>query len=530
MRWNKIFRLTLMTLIIVMSLLPAALVGATVETFEGSGQYIMSDFENPDIAKQRAQQKALQDVQKKICASLKTSSLSINDSEIFALTNNITNVVGEINYDKKIEEIDKQSIITWTATLTANIDTDKVYDFIGRDNKEKNIIVQQYKSLQDAIQKNDKQIENLKDQYRRMITQAERDRIRKQMDKADLDFLANQKLEEGNKLYFAGDYNGFIKLYDESLNLNANYTENYYYSRGVAYKHIEQYELAIQEYKKAIEFHSNDSVVYNSRANAYNKLKKYKQDIQDIEEAIQFNSNDAETYYNLGSIYKDFEQYEPAIRNYTKAIELNSNYLDAYNNRGLIYKNLGQYDSAIEDFNKVIQLEPNNDYAYVNRGNSYSILKQYEQAIDDYNKAIELNPNVSFNYYYLGNVYFSLQQYKRAITEYRKAINLNPHLSITYYSRGNAYLNVRQYKQAIKDYDKAIKLSPKSALAYYYRGNAYLNLKKYKQAIKNFDEAIKNYPILDKAYYDRGKCYQKLGDKEKAQADFDKAKEMGHKG
>ena len=58
---RKIFRRALTAFLIVIFLLSAAIVGAAVQIFDGAGQYIMSDFEKHDIAKQRAQKRAERD-------------------------------------------------------------------------------------------------------------------------------------------------------------------------------------------------------------------------------------------------------------------------------------------------------------------------------------------------------------------------------------------------------------------------------------------------------------------------------------
>ena len=47
---RKTFRRGLITFQIIIVLLSAAVVGAAVQIFDGTGQYIMSDFENHDIA------------------------------------------------------------------------------------------------------------------------------------------------------------------------------------------------------------------------------------------------------------------------------------------------------------------------------------------------------------------------------------------------------------------------------------------------------------------------------------------------
>ena len=55
---GRIIRRGLAALLIVASLLTVVIVGAAVKPFDGVGRYVMSDFENPDIAKQRARQRA----------------------------------------------------------------------------------------------------------------------------------------------------------------------------------------------------------------------------------------------------------------------------------------------------------------------------------------------------------------------------------------------------------------------------------------------------------------------------------------
>ena len=77
-------------------LLSAAIVGAAVQIFDGTGQYIMSDDLDHEFGKKRAQQRAERDAQKKAGVALKTFSRSINselaDDAVSAVVNNIIQV------------------------------------------------------------------------------------------------------------------------------------------------------------------------------------------------------------------------------------------------------------------------------------------------------------------------------------------------------------------------------------------------------------------------------------------------------
>ena len=429
MNWGKIIRRTLMTLLIVTCLLTAAIVGAAVQIFDGVGEWHTSDAETVQIAMDRAKQRAENDAKKKAGIAIKAVSRSINselaDDAVSAVTNNIIELVGDVHYDKKIIQLSEiQTTILYTAKLKAKIDTDGIYDWIKRDDKEKVTIIQQNDNLQEAIQKNDELAESLTEQYLRAKTQAEKDRIRKQMKDADRDFLANQKLEEGNKLYYAKDYNGAIKLYDEVIKFG-EYAEAYN-NRGNAYSDLGQKERAIQDFNKAIQLNPNYAKAYNNRGNAYDDLGQKERAIQDYTRSIELNNPELYLpYYNRGIAYMDgLKQYERAIQDFNKAIQLNPNDAKTYNNRGIAYKNLGQYERAIQDYNKAIELNPNLHQAYNNRGVAYALLGNFKQAIADVSKAIELEPNDPMRYRLRGLCYQELGKTSQAQADFAKAKEL----------------------------------------------------------------------------------------------------------
>ena len=162
---KKFFRRTLTALLVFVISIFAVIVGAAVQTFSGTGKYIMSEFENAEIAQQRAIQKAKEDAQDKAGIYLTSSSKSINAhlvaDEISAVTNNIIEIY-DVDIQSEPFEVKGEPGIIYTVTLKAKIDTDGISDWLKRDEKDKVTIVQQNMQLQDAIQKNDKQVEDLK--------------------------------------------------------------------------------------------------------------------------------------------------------------------------------------------------------------------------------------------------------------------------------------------------------------------------------------------------------------------------------
>lgn len=426
---GKIIRRTLTALLIVIFALSAAIVGAKIQMYTATGEDYANEVESQDIAKLRARDKAIKKATKQAGVYLKSYSRSVNseltDDEVTAITSNAWQLVGEPKYSSKIVKgSDETSIIIWTATVEVNVDDSEIQSWIKRDDKDKSTIISQTREAQKASEENERKIEDLREKYNRATSQAEKDSLRKQMTDADRDFLANQKIEEGNKAFYADNYYRARKLLDEAIELNPN-SAKAYLDRGDIEYFDNQNSIAIRQY--------------------YDK-------------AIQLNPNYAEAYNARGLAYEELHWHEEALRDYNKAIQINPNFDKPYNNRGNIYRGLGQYQRAIQDFNKAIQINPNNSRSYNNRGNTYLNLGNYERAIQDYNESIRLNTKVSSTYNNRGFAYYCLKNYNQAIDNATKAIQINPKFANAYQLRGLCYQELGDNAKAQADFKKAKEL------------------------------------------------------------------------
>lgn len=514
---QKFFLRTAAVLLIVTGLFTTAIVGAAVQTFDGQGQWQsvegLDDESLQLIAMERALQDAQHNARQKVIEQLKNHSAAmkamITETEINAVAQNVLEIVGEVHYDKKKVSFGaKNPIVLYTAKVKTKIDLNAVAEFIKRDDRDKATIVEQNEQLQDVIAKNKEHAKALVEQYKRATTQAEKDRIREEMKQAVYDFTANRKLEEGNRLYYAKKFDDAIKLYIEAIELKPDGAETYN-NRGVAYQELQQYDRAIADFNKALEFKQHE-FIYNNRAIAYIRLGKYDRAIEDYDKAIELKPDYALSYNNRGITYNDLGQHDRAIENFNRAIELKPNYAEYYYNRGVVYENLGQHERAIADYSKAIDFNPNLHQVYTNRGVVYANLKQFECAIKDFNRALYLKQH-EFIYINLGSAYFYLGQYDRAIKNYNRALDLKPDYAKAYYNRGLAYAYLGQHKRAIADYTKAIELNPNYVDAYNNRGNAYFNLEQYDRAISDFDKALELNPNNTVAKNNRERCLEAMG-------------------
>ena len=225
---------------------------AKVATYTGVGKYITSDFENQQIARQRAIDRAIRNAKDKAGVYLQTYSHSINanlsNDEISAITSNASEVLETECLPVPFEQ-DGEAGLMYRATVKVNVDDAEVRAWLNRDAQNRTTIVNQNNTVQQAAEANDQQVEDLRKRAQNANTDEERARIRAEYERVDNEFRANQLLEEGNQLYYQGDYNGAIAKYNEALQLNPKYAEAYY-NRGNAYYNLKNYTQSMQTTRK----------------------------------------------------------------------------------------------------------------------------------------------------------------------------------------------------------------------------------------------------------------------------------------
>jgi tetratricopeptide (TPR) repeat protein len=96
--------------------------------------------------------------------------------------------------------------------------------------------------------------------------------------------------------------------------------------------------------------------VYNNRGNAYRELQQYKMALQDYNTALAKKPDFYKAYNNRGNVYFDQKNYQMAINDYNKAISLNPRYSYAWLNRGLAYYEMKNRGLACNDLKRANDL------------------------------------------------------------------------------------------------------------------------------------------------------------------------------
>ena len=113
------------------------------------------------------------------------------------------------------------------------------------------------------------------------------------------------------------------------------------------------------------------SFAYLNRGVAHFNRGEFDQAIADAGKAIEFNPKLSYAYLNRGRAYQAKGKYSPAIADFDKAIEVNSTSAFFYYYRGIAHRSKNEFTLAIADFQKAMELDPKFTAAQIELGRTY---------------------------------------------------------------------------------------------------------------------------------------------------------------
>ncbi len=114
--------------------------------------------------------------------------------------------------------------------------------------------------------------------------------------------------------------------------------------RGVIFSEKGQYDLALSEFKKAIDISPTSSETYNNRGITYSKKGQYDLAIADFTKSLDINPNASKVLYNRGITYAIRGQYDLALLDLNRSLQIQSTSGSVYDIRGSLHVELACSD------------------------------------------------------------------------------------------------------------------------------------------------------------------------------------------
>ncbi len=164
---------------------------------------------------------------------------------------------------------------------------------------------------------------------------------------------------KASELFVNGQYTEALKIYYTILATDLN-NSSYNYNVGVICSFLNDIELAVAFYKKAIRLDEKNIRAINNLASLYvHRIKDFNIAAEYLDYVIKIAPNDPEAYNTYGNICLYKNDFEKAKLYLKKAIMLDENYFGNHYDLARAFIGLEQKTDAKKELKKCTKLNPN---------------------------------------------------------------------------------------------------------------------------------------------------------------------------
>jgi tetratricopeptide (TPR) repeat protein len=240
--------------------------------------------------------------------------------------------------------------------------------------------------------------------------------------------------------------------------------------------------------------------------------------LADFRAALEFDPNCWRAYHNRGVSLAQAGQFAEAFDDVCRVITINPKFAKAYANRATLYVQAGDIERAVADYQEAIRLEPNLTQALVGYGRLCHMNGQFDEALAHFDRAMEQSSDVTAEVACSrGDLLVDLGRYRDALQDYAKAIDVDPQFEHAY--RNGAWLLATCPDETIRDAEAAL-AGAKKALECGYGDRcaaldtlaaAQANAGQYQQAVATISQAIQIAPEEARSDYEERRTMYQAG-------------------
>jgi tetratricopeptide (TPR) repeat protein len=263
------------------------------------------------------------------------------------------------------------------------------------------------------------------------------------------------------------------------------------YKQADPYDRQQQWQVAIEHYRHAIELAPHEDFYYLYLGRAYLEYASTLEDPavrevvlreteQTLTEAREINPLNTDHSANLARMYRrwaDFSSDEEtrqyllqrSAENYAIATSLSRHNPILWNEWAMLYYyGLGDAAGYERTFQQSLEIDPEFDQTWLMCGDANRQQGNLEEAARCYEEALKLNPRASQVWRVLGDTYIALQQWEDAIHALTQTVKLQPNADDMWNIHqvlARLYSQTGQQEQALEHAQIALQLSPEDQRA-----------------------------------------------------------------
>jgi tetratricopeptide (TPR) repeat protein len=407
---------------------------------------------------------------------------------------------------------------------------------------------------------------------------------------------------DATKAYITGNYEEAEKLYKKCIELNNddaaamfelaklslmknNRHEALIYARqatkidpdnkfymllyGSLLQSFEQYDAAVDVFKKVLELNPNNPDYYNRLAIAYiyaGKNDKAIETFDELEEKIgiteEISMKKKDIYLQEGKPEKAIEEIEKLVAQYPKEVRY-------YGVLAEMYLNNGMNEKALETYRKIEELDPDDPYIHVSLADYYKKNREFDKAFEELktgfsNKNLDIDTKVQIllsyytaNEYYednkdeafqlaeilikvhpgnpkawsiYGDLLYQDDRFEDARTAFRKVISMDSSKYVVWEQLLFIESRLEDNDALLNESLRTIDLFPEMPLPYLFAGGVYYMKKEWQKCVDVLSVGVNyvvNNPQLKEQFLTYlGDAYNQVGDNQKSDKCYDEVLEI----
>jgi tetratricopeptide (TPR) repeat protein len=235
-----------------------------------------------------------------------------------------------------------------------------------------------------------------------------------------------------------------------------------------------QFDLALADFRAALEFDPNCWRAYHNRGVSLAQAGHFAEAFDDICRCVSINPKFAKGYSNRATLYVQAGDVERAVADYESALSHDPQLSQALVGYGRLCHMTGRLDDALAHFNRAMsQTDDLTAEVACSRGDLLVDLGRYREALQDYAKAIDLDPQ--FEHAYRNGAWLLATCPDDTVRDAEAALaGAQRALECGYGDRcaaldtlAAAQANAGQFQQAVATISQALQIAPEEALEAY---------------------------------------------------------------
>ncbi|MCX6349647.1 MAG: tetratricopeptide repeat protein [Candidatus Aureabacteria bacterium] len=245
--------------------------------------------------------------------------------------------------------------------------------------------------------------------------------------------------------------------------------EKWHYDRSLAFTEKGDWENAIAEARRALDYAPGYGEAYTTMGIAHQKAGRIEEAIGAYESSLRLKPS-ARTEKNLADAFFRAGREEEAEEHYRRAIALDPAFGQIRNDLAQALSARGRKDEAIAQLTEAIRLQPDNAAAHNALASILLELGRKEEASFHYREALRINPRYAIAHYNLGNVYSQEGKLHEAVSEFEAAVRIKPDYTDALNNLGVSLAMLGRYDDAFARYRQALSVNPADPAAYFNMG------------------------------------------------------------